>query len=87
MRAAFDAAMNVLRARGAEIIEIELPLMDAVSAYVGVVSRVESAAIHANWMRQQPENYAVHLSGRIYPGYAVPGAVIVLDDYAFAGHE
>ena len=77
VRAAFDAAMDVLRARGAEIVEIDLPLMDAVSAYVGVVSRVESAAIHANWMRQQPENYAVHLSGRIYPGYAVPGAYYV----------
>jgi len=77
VRAAFDKAMEVLRARGAEIVEIELPLMDAVSAYVGVVSRVESATIHANWMRQQPENYAAHLSGRIYPGYAVPGAYYV----------
>jgi aspartyl-tRNA(Asn)/glutamyl-tRNA(Gln) amidotransferase subunit A len=77
VRAAFDAAMAVLRARGAQIVEIELPLMDAVSAYVGVVSRVEAAAIHANWMRQQPENYATHISGRMYPGYAIPAAYYV----------
>ena len=77
VRAAFDAAMEVLRARGATIVPIELPLMDAVSAYGGVVSRVEAAAIHSQWMRTQPESYAQHLSGRIYPGLAIPGAYYV----------
>ena len=77
IRAAIDAAMDVLRARGATIIPIALPLMDAILAYVGVVSRVESAAIHATWMRGQPESYAPHLSGRIYPGYAIPGTYYV----------
>jgi len=77
IRAAIDAAMEVLRARGATIIPIELPLMDAVSAYVGVLSRVESATIHANWMREQSQSYAVHLSARIYAGYAIPGAFYV----------
>jgi aspartyl-tRNA(Asn)/glutamyl-tRNA(Gln) amidotransferase subunit A len=77
VRAAFDAAMEVLRARGATIVPLELPLMDAVSAYVGVVSRVEAAAIHSQWLRTQPESYAVHLSGRMYPGLAIPGAYYV----------
>ena len=77
VRAAFDAAMEVLRARGAVLVPIELPLMDAIGAYVGVLSRVESAAIHANWMREQSQSYAQHLSGRIYPGYAIPGAYYV----------
>ena len=77
VRAAFDAAMEVLKARGATIVPIELPLMDAVGAYVGVLSRVESATIHANWMREQSQSYAQHLSGRIYPGYAIPGAYYV----------
>jgi len=77
VREAFDAAMQVLKARGAILVPIELPLMDAISAYVGVLSRVESATIHANWMREQSQSYAPHLSGRIYPGYAIPGAYYV----------
>ena len=51
--------------------------MDAVVAYGGVVSRVEAAAIHANWMREQAQSYAVHLSARIYPGYGIPGTYYV----------
>jgi aspartyl-tRNA(Asn)/glutamyl-tRNA(Gln) amidotransferase subunit A len=51
--------------------------MDAVSAYVGVISRVEAAAIHAQWMRDHQADYAQHLSGRMYAGYAIPGAYYV----------
>jgi aspartyl-tRNA(Asn)/glutamyl-tRNA(Gln) amidotransferase subunit A len=75
--AAMEEACAVLAARGAVVKRISLPLMDAVSAYVGVVSRVESAAIHAQWMREQPADYAQHLSGRLYAGYAIPGAYYV----------
>jgi aspartyl-tRNA(Asn)/glutamyl-tRNA(Gln) amidotransferase subunit A len=75
--AAIEEACAVLAARGAVVKRIGLPLMDAVSAYVGVVSRVESAAIHAQWMREQSQDYAQHLSGRLYAGYAIPGAYYV----------
>jgi aspartyl-tRNA(Asn)/glutamyl-tRNA(Gln) amidotransferase subunit A len=74
---AFEAAMAVLAGRGASIVPVDLPLMPAVMAYGGIVSRVEGAAIHAHWMRECPGDYAVHLSGRIYPGYAIPGAYYV----------
>ena len=75
--AAIHAAAEVLRARGATIVPIELPLMDAVSAYVGIVSRCEGATIHARWMRDQPQDYAVHLSARLYAGYAIPAVYYV----------
>jgi aspartyl-tRNA(Asn)/glutamyl-tRNA(Gln) amidotransferase subunit A len=71
--AAVEQAAEVLRARGASITRLALPLMDAVSAYVAVISRVEGATIHATWMRDRPGDYAQHLSGRLYPGYAIPG--------------
>jgi aspartyl-tRNA(Asn)/glutamyl-tRNA(Gln) amidotransferase subunit A len=74
---AIAAATQVLKARGATVIPIELPLMDAVSAYVGIVSRCEGAAIHARWMRDRPEDYAVHLSARLYAGYAIPATYYV----------
>jgi aspartyl-tRNA(Asn)/glutamyl-tRNA(Gln) amidotransferase subunit A len=52
-------------------------LMDAVSAYGGIVSRVEAAPIHAEWMRSNPQAYGAHISGRMYPGYAIPAAYYV----------
>ena len=74
---ALEVALQALEARGAQIIRLKLPLMDAINAYNAVVARVEAAAIHAEWMRSQPQSYAQHLSGRIYPGYAIPGPYYV----------
>jgi aspartyl-tRNA(Asn)/glutamyl-tRNA(Gln) amidotransferase subunit A len=75
--AAIEAAMAVFTARGAIVTPVALPVMDAVSAYVSIVSRVESAAIHGQWMRERPGDYAVHLSARIYGGNAIPGPYYV----------
>ena len=75
--AAVEAALAVLAGRGAVLVPIALPLMAEVSAYGGIVSRVEGGAIHAQWMRERPQDYAQHLSGRIYPGLAIPGTYYV----------
>jgi aspartyl-tRNA(Asn)/glutamyl-tRNA(Gln) amidotransferase subunit A len=75
--AAIEAALSVLAARGATVTRFALPLMDAVAAYGGIVSRVEAAAIHAQWMRTDPEAYGAHISGRMYPGYAIPAPYYV----------
>jgi aspartyl-tRNA(Asn)/glutamyl-tRNA(Gln) amidotransferase subunit A len=71
--AAFDAALAALEARGATVERISAPSLRAVAAYGALVSRVEGATIHANWMRECPGDYAIHLSARIYGGYAIPG--------------
>ena len=73
VQAAFDAAVAVLEARGAVIVPVTIPHMDAVATYGGIVSRVEGGTIHAPWMRQRPQDYAVHLSGRLYPSQGIPG--------------
>jgi aspartyl-tRNA(Asn)/glutamyl-tRNA(Gln) amidotransferase subunit A len=72
VRAAFDAAMKVLESRGAKTVRLEIPHMDAVNTYASVISRVEGATIHAQWMRERPEDYCVHLGARLYAGYAIP---------------
>ncbi len=72
-----ERAVEVLAARGAMVVRLALPLMDAVAAYGGIVSRVEGAAIHAQWMRGRAGDYATHLSARIYAGYAIPGVYYV----------
>jgi aspartyl-tRNA(Asn)/glutamyl-tRNA(Gln) amidotransferase subunit A len=75
--AALEAALQVLADRGAEIIRLPLPLMDAVAAYGSIVSRVQVAPIHAEWMRTEAQAYGAHISGRMYPGYAIPAAYYV----------
>jgi aspartyl-tRNA(Asn)/glutamyl-tRNA(Gln) amidotransferase subunit A len=75
--AAMQAALTVLADRGATVSRFDLPLMDAVAAYGGIVSRSEVAPIHAEWMRRDPQAYGQHISGRMYPGYAIPAAYYI----------
>ncbi len=70
---AFDAALAVLKEAGASITRVKAPSLRAIAAYTALVSRVEGAAIHANWMREHPGDYAIHLSSRLFGGYAIPG--------------
>jgi aspartyl-tRNA(Asn)/glutamyl-tRNA(Gln) amidotransferase subunit A len=72
VRAAFEVALNVLAARGAKTMRLQIPHMDAVNTYASIVSRVESATIHGQWMRERPQDYSIQLSGRLYAGYAIP---------------
>ncbi len=74
---ALERALAVLAARGAQVHRITLPLMDAVAAYGGIISRVEAATIHAQWMRERAGDYGIHISGRMYPGYAIPATYYV----------
>jgi aspartyl-tRNA(Asn)/glutamyl-tRNA(Gln) amidotransferase subunit A len=74
---AVEQALDVLRGRGASIVRLELPVMDSVATYGSIVSRVEAAAIHADWMRADPQAYGQHISGRMYPGYAIPAPLYV----------
>ncbi len=67
----------MLRSRGAIITRLTLPVMDAVATYGSIVSRVEAATIHAEWMRSDPQAYGAHISGRMYPGYAIPAPYYV----------
>ncbi len=75
--AAFEAALDVLARRGASLVHLPLPLMDAVTAYVAVVSRVEAATIHAASMRDRPQDLATHINARVFTGYAIPGTYYV----------
>jgi aspartyl-tRNA(Asn)/glutamyl-tRNA(Gln) amidotransferase subunit A len=74
---ALEHALAVLAARGAEVHRMALPLMDAVTTYGGIISRVEAATIHAQWMRERAGDYGIHISGRMYGGYAIPATYYV----------
>ena len=74
---ALEHAVAVLVARGATVQQIALPMMDAVTTYGGIISRVEAATIHAQWMRECADEYGIHISGRMYGGYAIPATYYV----------
>jgi len=74
---AFDTSLEVLRGRGATVFSVALPVMDEVTAYSAVVSRAEGSATHMRWARDHPGDYAPHVSGRIYPGFAVPAVYYI----------
>ncbi len=75
--AAFEASLLVLQGRGATLHRMELPLMDAVVTYGSVVSRVEGATLHAQWMRDSPGSIAQHVNARLFASFAIPGTYYV----------
>lgn len=77
IQAAFSSALDVLAKRGAALSTIDLPVLPEIAACSAVVSRVELGTIHADWMRERPEDYAANVSGRMYPAYAIPGVYYV----------
>jgi aspartyl-tRNA(Asn)/glutamyl-tRNA(Gln) amidotransferase subunit A len=77
VQAAFEASLAVLAGRGATLVSLELPLMNAISTYASVVSRVEAATIHAEWMRKHPQDFATHINARMFPGFAIPATYYV----------
>ena len=75
--AAFETAVEALKQLGAVIVPVTVPLMDAVATYGSILSRVEGAAIHAQWMRERPQDYAIHLNARLYASYGIPATIYV----------
>lgn len=77
VRTRLDGALAVLAGRGARVEPVTLPLAKEIAAYSAVASRVEVAAQHAAWMQERAGDYAIHVSARMYPGYAIPGVCYV----------
>lgn len=77
VRAAIEASLAVLAARGAMIVPLTLPLMDQVLTYGSVVSRVEGATLHAQWLRERAQDYAIHINSRMFASLAIPGVYYV----------
>ena len=73
---ALEHALAVLTARGAVVHRITLPLMDAVTTYGGIISRVEAATIHAQWMRERAGDYGIHISGADVRRLCNPGDLL-----------
>jgi len=72
MVAAVRAAAVTLGSLGAEVREIRLPDPQVMNDVTQIISRSESAAIHAGPMRERPADLAAFARGRIELGLQVP---------------
>jgi aspartyl-tRNA(Asn)/glutamyl-tRNA(Gln) amidotransferase subunit A len=75
--AAVDAALDVLRGLGADVRDINLPLLDA-GLRLNTLS-VEASAYHAQWLRECPEKYSDAVRTLLLWGLTVPGYQYVND--------
>ena len=73
MAAALDASLEVLRGRGAELIEVKVPDMMRIHEMTAIVLTAEAAQIHRAWFEQRPQDYADQVRARIAPGFKQSG--------------
>ena len=66
---AIGAAVERLRERGAEVVDVALPDLGRAAAIHRIVQCCEVAAAHAPWFAAQRDRYAPEVRARIEPGY------------------
>lgn len=69
---AVETAIALLRELGVTVVDVALPEIEQVR-WLPVLS-VEAAALHQEWLQQQPENYSDEVRARILYGFASSGA-------------
>jgi aspartyl-tRNA(Asn)/glutamyl-tRNA(Gln) amidotransferase subunit A len=72
-REAMQAAVHVLQELGAEVIDVELPLLQQFQACNRIITMCEAFSIHAHHLANRPEDYGAVTRYRILPG-AMMGA-------------
>lgn len=68
----FETALGVLKARGAEIVALDLPAVDQIGLCLTLSLRAEIAAQHAEWLKACRPDYAPQLAGRMLPHETIP---------------
>ena len=69
------ASLDVLKALGARIVELEVPDPQRLFELSNAVTQAESAAIHGRWMRERPQDYSLMMLARTEPGFHLPATV------------
>jgi aspartyl-tRNA(Asn)/glutamyl-tRNA(Gln) amidotransferase subunit A len=71
---AMNAAVEVLRNLGAEVVEVELPSLDLFQACNRIITMSEAFAIHEHSLTHRPEDYGAVTRYRILPGAMISAA-------------
>lgn len=72
IRDLFSDALEVLKARGADIVSVDVPAIDDIGICLTLSLRAEVAAQHADWLCQHLPNYAQQLATRMMPHASIP---------------
>ncbi|MGB5902677.1 MAG: amidase [Xanthobacteraceae bacterium] len=64
-----QASLDVLAARGARIVTVDVPDMDSINSHAQLVMAVEAATLHRKWIEATPERYSDQVRNRIDQGY------------------
>ena len=70
--ACWQAGAKLLAERGAELVEVAIPLHEHLSLLANALTSTEGATLHAHWMRTRREDYSPQVRARIEMGFAVP---------------
>jgi aspartyl-tRNA(Asn)/glutamyl-tRNA(Gln) amidotransferase subunit A len=73
VRQAVEAAVDVLKAQGATVDEVELPSVGEVAAASFAIVAAEALAYHADWLRTRPDDYQPDVRERLRMGAFVSG--------------
>ena len=75
--AAFNTAMDVFRALGATVCDINLPPLGLFTDIVSMITAAEGFAIHGDWLRKTPELYGERGRLRIMAGAFISAETLV----------
>lgn len=68
-----DRTIAVLKGEGAEILRVELPDQQQLTAACQILLAVEAAALHQRWLTERPQDYSPQVLMRLQNGLAIPG--------------
>jgi aspartyl-tRNA(Asn)/glutamyl-tRNA(Gln) amidotransferase subunit A len=77
--AALDEVERVLRHEGAEVESVPLPRLQEMAAVQRVILLAETWAVHAQWLRERPQDYSLPCRRKV-----MPGAFLSAGDYVNA---
>jgi aspartyl-tRNA(Asn)/glutamyl-tRNA(Gln) amidotransferase subunit A len=72
IRSAMEASLAKFEALGAHVVDVEVPFHDELGHLANLIQGTESAAIHHQWLVEQPGDYGPQVRARIEPGLAFP---------------
>ena len=72
LKPALDAALERFGSLGCEVVEVALPDLRTIGALSGTILLAEAAAIHDEWTREIPDQYAESVAWRLQQGRHVP---------------
>jgi aspartyl-tRNA(Asn)/glutamyl-tRNA(Gln) amidotransferase subunit A len=76
VRAAFEAALEVLSGLGARVVDVQVPRLEEGMNAGLVIWGAEAAAVHADWLRTRAADYDPAVHARLQEGLALAGTEV-----------